>query len=292
MSAAGAPLGFPPGAFLIGAQKSASTTFADLLAQHPRVVLSRPKEPDFFTGCHGRGLGWYAERFADHANVLLDASMSYTLCPFPERTRPDDPLVGVPERIRAQRPDARLVYLLRDPVARAYSAYWHAVRRGYERRSPAAALTAESGYIAASSYAYQLHRYLEVFPPTQLLVIEMSYFIEEQAEVMRRCLEFLELPTDGFRFEAVGTRNRSFTYNRTGEVVRRLVGGERMLKHASMLARRSLPATWRERLARAMTDDIPPLDDATRAMIRDRLDPGLVEIKPRSGLTIVGRPPA
>jgi hypothetical protein len=286
------PRGFPPGAYLIGAQKSATTTFADLLAQHPDVVLSRPKEPDYFTGAFARGADWYAERFTDHAGVLLDASMSYTLCPFPARIRTGDPLVGVPERIHAQRPDARFLYVLRDPVARAWSAYWHAVRRGYERRSPAAALTAESGYLAASSYGYQLERYLEVFEATQFLLIDMTLFIERQDDVMRACLHFLGVPAHDVRFQAIGARNRSFTYSRTGTAVRRLVGGERMLKRASGWARRTLPAGWRDRLARAMTNEIPPLDDANRAVIRARLDPAQVEIRPRPGLTVLGRTPA
>jgi hypothetical protein len=286
------PQGFPPGAYLIGAQKSATTTFADLLAQHPDVVLSQPKEPDYFTGAFARGPDWYAERFAGHDGVLLDASMSYTLCPFPARTKPGDPLVGVPARIHAQRPDARFLYVLRDPVARAWSAYWHAVRRGYERRSPAAALTVDSGYLAASSYGYQLERYLEVFSPTQFLLVDMTLFIERQDDVMRQCLNFLGVPERDFHFTAVGARNRSFTYSRTGTAIRRLIGGERMLKRASGWARRTLPAAWRDRLARAMTNEIPPLDDATRALIRARLDPAHVEITPRPGLTVLGRTPS
>lgn len=286
------PRGFPPGAYLIGAQKSATTTFAALLAQHPDVVPSQPKEPDYFTGAFTRGPEWYAERFADHAGVLLDASTSYTLCPFPARTRAGDPLVGVPHRIHAQRPDARFLYVLRDPVARAWSAYWHAVRRGHERRSPAAALTADSGYLAASSYAYQLERYLEVFEPTQFLLVDMDLFIERQDEVMRYCLDFLGVPAHDFDFTAVGARNRSFTYTRSGDLVRRLVGGERMLKRASGWARRTLPTTWRDRLARVMTNEIPPLDAPTRDVIRAGLEPARVEITPRPGLTVLGRTPS
>lgn len=291
MTAVGAPRGFPPGAYLIGAQKSATTTFADLLAQHPEVVLSQPKEPDFYTGSFARGAAWYAARFARHEGVLLDASMSYTLCPFPERVRADDPLVGVPERIRARCPDARFIYLLRDPVARAYSAYWHAVRRGYERRAPAAALTASSGYLAASSYGYQLDKYLELFSPAQFLLIEMREFIERQEDVMKQCLDFLGVPLHDFEFTAVGARNRSFTYSASGRAVRRLIGGDRMLERASGLARRTLPAAWRAGLTRALTDEVPPLDEPTRAMIRARLDPDRVAIAPRPGLAILGRLP-
>jgi hypothetical protein len=153
------PTGFPAGVFLIGAQKSATTSFADMLAQHPAIVLSTPKEPHFFTFNRDRGLDWYAERFAGPRDdrVLLDASTSYSAWPFScdDGDATDDPRVGVPERIRSLRPDARFIYLLRDPVERAYSAYWHRVRRGFEHRPLRDAIHARSRYIAMSSYAYQ-----------------------------------------------------------------------------------------------------------------------------------------
>jgi hypothetical protein len=280
--------GFPPGAFLIGAQKSATTSFADLLAQHPAIALATPKEPNFFTGNQDQGLDWYAARFPrGHDGVLLDASTSYTQCPFPEACHADDPLVGVPERIRGLRPDARLIYLLRDPVERAYSAYWHGVRRGWEDRPLATAMDARSDYLAASSYAYQLEPYLRLFAPEQLMIVRLSAFVQRRQEVLERCLGFLGLPADGFRFALDAARNRSFTYNRTGTLLRRAVGGERRLKQLSLALRRVIPDRLQHRLAGLLTDPIPPLDDATRALIRDRLDPSLVEIVPRPGLVIV-----
>jgi hypothetical protein len=41
-------MAFPPEAFIIGAQKAGTTSLADLLDQHPGIVVSNPKEPDFF----------------------------------------------------------------------------------------------------------------------------------------------------------------------------------------------------------------------------------------------------
>lgn len=41
-------MAFPPEVYLIGAQKSGTTTLAYLLAQHPDICLSEPKETHFF----------------------------------------------------------------------------------------------------------------------------------------------------------------------------------------------------------------------------------------------------
>ena len=51
--------------------------------------------------------------------------------------------MAVPERIRSILPRARLIALLRDPVDRALSQYFHARRHGYEQLDLMSALEAE-----------------------------------------------------------------------------------------------------------------------------------------------------
>lgn len=41
----------------------------------------------------------------------------------------------VPERMNEIIPEAQLIFILRNPVDRAYSHYWHEVRKGRERFS-------------------------------------------------------------------------------------------------------------------------------------------------------------
>ena len=285
------PTGFPAGAFLIGAQKSATTSFADMLAQHPAIVLSTPKEPHFFTFNRDRGLDWYAERFAGprDGRVLLDASTSYSDCPLPgeDVDAANDPRVGVPERIRSLRPDARFIYLVRDPVERAYSAYWHMVRRGFEHRPLREAIQARSLYIATSSYAYQLSRYWSLFSPSQFLIVETAAFRRDPTSVMAECLRFMGLSPDNMKITDLRERNRSFTYNGAGRMVLRLVGGEAGLKRIGRWGRRVLPRQTWEQAAAMLTDPIPPLDDRDRAYIRSCLEPNLVDMASLSPLHII-----
>jgi hypothetical protein len=195
------PFSFPPRAFVIGAQKAATTTFAEALDQHPGLMVSNPKEPHFFTTNRHRGLEWYRGCFAGgDAALLVDASTSYTLCPFPGQERSDDPIVGTPERIARVSPEARFIYLLRDPAARAYSAYWHAVRRGWESRPLAAAITEESRYIAGSSYAFQLRRYLEVFPIERFMLASTDAFLRDPQRVLEQCVSFSGSTSAGSSF--------------------------------------------------------------------------------------------
>src|SRR5579875_1836664 len=142
---------FPPRHFIIGAQKAGTTTLAYLLAQHPDVVLAAPKkEPDFFHTYWNNGLDWYRSRFQREDGVLIDASVSYTMIPFDPATGevPDD----IPGRIHQVSPDAKFIYITRDPAERCYSAYWHEVRLGTEKRPLRQAVQQHAYYTMASYY--------------------------------------------------------------------------------------------------------------------------------------------
>ncbi len=110
---------FPPRLYLIGAQKAGTTTLAFLLDQHPDIALSDPKEPGYFVDPDAKGLEWYRGCFpAKLPAMLLDASTGYTM--MAAQSGADD---SVPLRIKAAAPDARFIYVLRDPVDRTISAY-------------------------------------------------------------------------------------------------------------------------------------------------------------------------
>ena len=124
---------------ICGAQKSGTTYLAELLASQPGFYEPPIKEIHFYNGFWDRGTAWYASHFQLRSSdaLQIDASPSYMIHP------------AVPERIRTTNPDARVIFILRDPVARAYSHYQHNSRAGLEDLDFAAALAAEDGRIAA-----------------------------------------------------------------------------------------------------------------------------------------------
>ncbi len=187
-----------PNAFIIGAQKAGTTALANLLDEHPDAFLCEGKEPHYFSFHESFGLPWYLslfERGADAA-VRLDASTSYTMWPVASE---------VPEQIAKQVPDARLVYLLRDPVARAAAAYRHALGGGSEGRSIRDALLCDARYLHASSYAMQLERYLAHFDREQILVLRQDALLHEPAATLDLVLTHLGLPA-GWRPPSLGQR--------------------------------------------------------------------------------------
>jgi hypothetical protein len=177
-----------PDAMIIGAMKSGTSSLHYYLTQHPQVIAPLRKEVHYFDLNFGRGESWYRANFGreGQAGVNIDSSPYYLFHPL------------VPQRAHALVPDAKLVVLLRDPVRRAYSHYWHQRNKGRESLSFEDAIAAEpdridrahellaSGeiersdahqyfsYLARGRYAEQFERWLQFYPREQLLVLRFE----------------------------------------------------------------------------------------------------------------------
>lgn len=177
--------GILPNLIVIGGLKCGTTSLHHYLNLHPEVTMSRPKELNFFVAELNWQLGpeWYASHFDSAAAVRGETSPHYT-----DRPRLD----GVPERMRSLLPDARLVYMVRDPIDRMLSHYLHNVGGGYETRPLAEALGEQrSAYVDRSRYAFQLDPYLEAFGPERIEIVSREELKNERVETMRRLFAFL-----------------------------------------------------------------------------------------------------
>ena len=183
-----------PNLVVIGGLKCGTTSLHHYLNLHPQVEMSRPKELNFFVAELNWPLGapWYASHFEAAADVRGETSPHYT-----DRPR----LEGVAARMAATIPDARLIYMVRDPIDRVLSHYLHNVAGGYEERPLEAALADdESAYVDRSRYAYQLEPYMEAFDPSRIEIVGQEELKAERAETMRRLFAFLGVD-EGFRSE-------------------------------------------------------------------------------------------
>jgi hypothetical protein len=177
-----------PNLIVIGAAKCGTTALHRYLDLHPEISMSRVKEPGFFCSSEdwSRRLGWYESLFGS-AKVRGESSPSYTNFP---RNR------GVPERIASLVPDARLVYLVRDPVDRTITQYrfgrWVA---GYEYGTPDDALSdlETSRVVLQSRYAYQLEQYLPFFSLSSICLVESGNLRNRPVETLQRIFRFLEV---------------------------------------------------------------------------------------------------
>jgi hypothetical protein len=180
-----------PTFIVIGSMKSGTTSLASYLGAHPGVFMTTPKEPQYFCDPrnHQRGLEWYRSLFADgaHAAARGEASTHYSRAL---------EYGGVPERMVSVVPNVRLLYLLREPIARIQSHYRSEAGRHGEKRPIDEAVTDDPRYLDTSSYAAQLERYLEHFDPSQVLVLWSDDLQARRTQTVAEALEFLGVVPD------------------------------------------------------------------------------------------------
>ncbi len=168
---------------VIGAMRAGTTTLYDILSRHPDIAMSRDKETDYFIADknHGRGLEWYNRQFDPSRPLRGDISPNYSKAmDFP----------GVPRRLAELCPDARLIYVLRDPVSRAVSQYRHSWNMGLLRVRPEE-LNGSREYLSlinASSYAAQLDAWRAYFPADRILVIDFDAMLKDPQQHVDKIL--------------------------------------------------------------------------------------------------------
>lgn len=214
----GSPRRALPSFMLIGAQKSGTSSMFAYLKQHPQIVPPVYKEPYFFDRHYERGLSWYGcnfpalaaiERKNDRAgkpHLTFEATATYVFD------------AKAPERIAADVETRKFILLLRNPVDRAISAYWHARRMGRETRSLDEALDIdfarydaerayEQGtgpappepapkptYLRRGIYRESVARWHMIFGPQNLLVLQSEIMFADPQAVMAKVFAFLNLP--------------------------------------------------------------------------------------------------
>jgi hypothetical protein len=270
-----------PTFLIIGSMKCGTSSLHHYLGEHPQIQkLPAMKETNFFSG-PPEGIPYppgskrierlddYERLFDPAFEVRGEASPCYAL--YPRRK-------GVPERIKDLVPDAKLIYLVRDPVDRALSHYRFGVAVEDERRSLHDALTdfsdPNSLYTCPGFYAVQLERYLEYFEDGQILVVDQADLLTDRQATLSEIFAFLGVD-DSFvspRFhEEANTGKELHTYSRY-VVLRRRINGSPLLQRF-VLQRMSpgLRRALRQAIRRIYSQPLPPaeLDDDTRSALQE-----------------------
>ena len=156
-----------PNFLVVGAARSGTTGLVEGLRSHPRVFVTDPKEPHYFAlhdqtpDFTGPGDGHTINRVAvtdrdgylalyptsPHEFLALGDGSVSTLYYY-ERALPE---------VVAMNPDMRLVVLLREPIARAYSSHQYMRARGFEPYEDFLAAVDDEPHRKADNYHHLWH---------------------------------------------------------------------------------------------------------------------------------------
>jgi len=178
-----------PDFLIIGAAKSATTTLYAYLVEHPQIYMSTEKEPNFFGADirYHRGLESYSKLFATAEDEQLcgEATTAYTK--FPEYP-------NTAKRIHLAIPDVKLIYILRNPIDRAYSYYVQLHRRiPYEKLTFDRYVEITNCCLDGSNYMMQIEQYLIYFARDQFLFIFTDDLVKNTEKCLTDVCDFLKV---------------------------------------------------------------------------------------------------
>lgn len=273
-----------PNLVIIGAMKSGTTSLHYYLNLHPQISMSREKELDFFIRQRNwhKGVGWYKSHFVGKAQIRGESSPNYTMYPFFD---------GVAERMHSTIPDARLIYIVRDPIKRIISQYIHNYTDRRDHRTLDEAVRHFSNanpYIIRSKYFMQLEEYFKYFPGGNILVVTAEDLYEQRTKTLQEIFNFLDVDAKFYSPNFCRTMHRSaekWPKNRGGlllkwlaeEYVPRVFSTHTRMKLGKMLflpfsgrvEKPTLNPTLLEELIDYLKDDIDRLREYTGCDFKD-----------------------
>lgn len=178
-----------PDFLVIGAIKAATSTVSTYLEAHPGVFMVAGQDPNYFSddAQWARGAGWYGGLFAAAPTGRLrgEGTNNYTSdALFPETA----------SRIAATCPEVKLIYIVRDPVARIVS-HWIQVRADQGDAAPpsldAAVTDAPERFVAPSLYWRQLARHRAYAPDRRIWIGFMEDLAADSAAFLADLSRFL-----------------------------------------------------------------------------------------------------
>lgn len=184
--------------FVVGAQRCGTTSLHHYLTKHPQICMGSKKEIHYYSvdGNYAKGKDWYLSKFKNctEAQITGDSSPLYMY------------LDSVPARIVKDYKNAKLIFILRNPIERAWSHYSLQLKKGIEFLSFEEAIRKENSrieqnfykkrkfsYLDRGKYILQIKRYLAHFSKEQMLFIFSKDLKNNPNKVMNTIFKFLEI---------------------------------------------------------------------------------------------------
>lgn len=239
-----------PDFLIIGAMKAGTTSlFHDLNAQ-PGIFIPADKEPT--TLVHrkddAKALAEYTRLFAPaHPGDLLgDASTGYAKLP-----EVDPGLADRAARLCA--PNAKIVYLIRNPVDRMLSHYHHDLSAGFYHGPLEKGLHDIPNILEFSLYGYQLEPWITAFGRDRVHVVHFGHYVKERASVIRDVCDFL-----GIKFDPTRVTDKIHNQSDGKPLVKGVYRWFQFLGIYRYLLRPLIPPRLRIKLTSIMIPPAPP----------------------------------
>jgi hypothetical protein len=167
----------------IGVQRAGTSWLYQCLIEHPQIYMPR-KEMHFFDQQYDQGLDWYSAQFSGAVDDQVRGE--YT----PDYMASSRTV----ERIYEYRKDVKLLLILREPLARAHSAFKLFQSHGrFEGKEFSEVIRSDTWILKQSLYYDQLKHLFSLFSPEQVHIELYEDIAVDPGSVFSRTCKFLEI---------------------------------------------------------------------------------------------------
>lgn len=171
----------------IGAQKCGTTWLYNALSGQEGVSFPGGKEIHFWDRPNGRSLCWYSQLFSDASRANGEITPAYSMLP-----------VEVIRNIHDVFPKVQLLYLIRNPIERAWSSARMALSRAEMTHEDASDQWfidhfKSKGSLARGDYETCIRRWRSIFGSEPLKVVRYEAIVNDPAGVLKACMAHLGL---------------------------------------------------------------------------------------------------
>lgn len=259
-----------PDFVILGAMKCGTSTLAAQLGAQDGVFMSTPKEPNFFSddAVYERGPEWYEALFdsAPEGALKGEASTHYTKLPTYPHTL---------ERMRTVLEAPQLIYMIRDPLARAISHYIHEWTEGRMSADPVSAFDKHPELIDYGRFAMQIAPFVEAYGTQAILVTSLERMTAEPNAELARIGSHVGMTAPAIWRQDLGAKNVS------AERIRKLPFHGLLVDNpiATTLRRTLVPKALRTRIRNVRSfGDRPELPASLKADLRTIFDKDYAEL--------------
>jgi len=178
----------------IGAQKAGTTWLYEMLSLNPAIDFPAEKEVHFWNAQQGEGIAWYDSLFKNGKpeHIQGEITPAYALLNL------DDI-----KKIHAHYPHLRLIYIIRNPIERAWSSALMALGRAEMLISEASDQWFidhfnSKGSLQRGDYENCIRKWRRVYDSEQLLILRYEEIKNSPRDLLVKCCEHLGVKSDSY----------------------------------------------------------------------------------------------
>lgn len=280
---------------IIGAQKAGTTALKNYLGEHPEIITHERPEFAFFKDDKEYSEG-FNKKFEFYFNVETSdnkkiVAKNVVIC---------DSEIAL-KRLKEHNPDCRLVFIIREPISRAYSSYQMEYFRGWMKNDFNEIVgSINSGdknnqlyrlFVKLGLYSEQIELIHKYFPPNQLKIFLYEDLAKNTDQICKNIFEWLRLTDTEFKPDFSKKHNETaapkfvFINQLILKIKRKDSFFRKLLKH---LVPNKILFSMSKLIDGINKSDkkLPPMDQSTEKFLKEFYKPYNIELQKLTGLDL------